>query len=327
MTMENKFSILRAASLIARSLEVTIRGLPDIKNPPSPLINPFNPQESLSLKFFLAGLPLHVLREAEAGSPIKGGLCGAQYQHGDLYHAWKRKFGGMEVSEARRLLVVLTALALAAVVGIGGFTQTRRASRARPFRNCGRDRSKALPDQLEQPRRHSSSADESAGERRRRRQTVRHGLFDVSRRRRPHAHGYRAVDVPARRGSHRTLGARYSDRELFWIIKNGIRWSGMPAFGRVESDEHIWNLVHYVRTLRAAQAFPRRTEEPRACHPKIALDTAGPSATALVRRATTGGEAAAILPSLPPCSLTHRIVEPSFLRRTWPRLLSFLPPN
>jgi mono/diheme cytochrome c family protein len=43
---------------------------------------------------------------------------------------------------------------------------------------------------------------------------------------------------------------RYSDRELFWIVKNGIRLSGMPAFGRVESDEHIWNLVHYVRSLR-----------------------------------------------------------------------------
>jgi mono/diheme cytochrome c family protein len=43
---------------------------------------------------------------------------------------------------------------------------------------------------------------------------------------------------------------QYSDRELFWIVKNGIRLSGMPAFGRVESDEHIWNLAHYVRTLR-----------------------------------------------------------------------------
>ena len=42
---------------------------------------------------------------------------------------------------------------------------------------------------------------------------------------------------------------QYSDRELFWIVKNGIRLSGMPAFGRVESDEHIWNLVQYVRTL------------------------------------------------------------------------------
>ena len=46
---------------------------------------------------------------------------------------------------------------------------------------------------------------------------------------------------------------QYSDRELFWIVKNGIRLSGMPAFGNVETDEHIWNLVHYVRTLRALE--------------------------------------------------------------------------
>jgi len=44
----------------------------------------------------------------------------------------------------------------------------------------------------------------------------------------------------------------YSDRELFWIVKNGIRFSGMPAFGKVESDEHIWSLVHYVRSLNAS---------------------------------------------------------------------------
>jgi mono/diheme cytochrome c family protein len=42
---------------------------------------------------------------------------------------------------------------------------------------------------------------------------------------------------------------QYSDPELFWIIKNGIRFSGMPGFGKVESDEHIWHLVRYIRTL------------------------------------------------------------------------------
>ena len=41
----------------------------------------------------------------------------------------------------------------------------------------------------------------------------------------------------------------YSDWELFWIVKNGIRLSGMPAFGKVESDEHIWDFVLYVRSL------------------------------------------------------------------------------
>lgn len=44
---------------------------------------------------------------------------------------------------------------------------------------------------------------------------------------------------------------QYSGRELFWIVKNGIRLSGMPAFGKVESDEHIWHLVNYVRSLPA----------------------------------------------------------------------------
>ena len=45
----------------------------------------------------------------------------------------------------------------------------------------------------------------------------------------------------------------YTDQELFWIIKNGIRLSGMPAFGKVEPDEHIWDLVLYVRSLPRAQ--------------------------------------------------------------------------
>jgi len=52
-----------------------------------------------------------------------------------------------------------------------------------------------------------------------------------------------------------SLGAQsYSDHEIFWVVKNGIRWSGMPAFGSVEPDEHIWDLVFYVRALPKASA-------------------------------------------------------------------------
>lgn len=47
---------------------------------------------------------------------------------------------------------------------------------------------------------------------------------------------------------------RFSDQELFWIIQNGIRFTGMPAFGKVETGNNIWNLVNYVRTLRGALA-------------------------------------------------------------------------
>ena len=45
----------------------------------------------------------------------------------------------------------------------------------------------------------------------------------------------------------------YSDAELFWIIKHGVRHSGMPGFGRIHSDDDIWRLVHYVRSLREGQ--------------------------------------------------------------------------
>ena len=43
---------------------------------------------------------------------------------------------------------------------------------------------------------------------------------------------------------------RWSDAELFVIIKYGIRHSGMPGFGHSEKDQQIWNLVRFVRTLR-----------------------------------------------------------------------------
>jgi mono/diheme cytochrome c family protein len=41
----------------------------------------------------------------------------------------------------------------------------------------------------------------------------------------------------------------WSDAELFWIIKNGVRFSGMPGFAKMQTDKEIWDLVHYVRSL------------------------------------------------------------------------------
>jgi len=44
----------------------------------------------------------------------------------------------------------------------------------------------------------------------------------------------------------------WSDPELFWIIKHGVRLTGMPGFGRALDDEEIRALVAYVRTLPRA---------------------------------------------------------------------------
>ena len=42
-----------------------------------------------------------------------------------------------------------------------------------------------------------------------------------------------------------------SDGELFWIIKNGYSFGGMPSFAGRFSDEALWTLVGYTRALAA----------------------------------------------------------------------------
>jgi hypothetical protein len=101
----SKFFILRAASPAARSLEVRIRGLPDIKSPPSSFINSFNPQKSHSSQEFFrryagqfasvqesAGMQIErcvistfgrredELREGKASSSGRSTCCGSEIE-------------------------------------------------------------------------------------------------------------------------------------------------------------------------------------------------------------------------------------------------------
>jgi mono/diheme cytochrome c family protein len=51
------------------------------------------------------------------------------------------------------------------------------------------------------------------------------------------------------------------DGELEWIISNGVRMTGMPAFGPSRSEQEIWQLVAALRRL------PRLTDaEQRELH-------------------------------------------------------------
>jgi mono/diheme cytochrome c family protein len=40
-----------------------------------------------------------------------------------------------------------------------------------------------------------------------------------------------------------------SDGELFWLLQNGIRMSGMPGFGPTHNDQEVWNIVTFLRRL------------------------------------------------------------------------------
>src|ERR1700682_6273018 len=43
---------------------------------------------------------------------------------------------------------------------------------------------------------------------------------------------------------------KLADGEIFWIIENGVRFTGMPAFGGGHgSEEDSWKLVHFIRHL------------------------------------------------------------------------------
>lgn len=40
-----------------------------------------------------------------------------------------------------------------------------------------------------------------------------------------------------------------TDGELYYIISNGVRFTGMPAWGGEDSPEEIWQLVSFIRRL------------------------------------------------------------------------------
>jgi mono/diheme cytochrome c family protein len=60
-----------------------------------------------------------------------------------------------------------------------------------------------------------------------------------------------------------------SDGELFYVIEDGIRFTGMPAWGGAGKPEESWKLVHFIRHL------PRLTDEERVEMERINPRSAG----------------------------------------------------
>jgi mono/diheme cytochrome c family protein len=60
---------------------------------------------------------------------------------------------------------------------------------------------------------------------------------------------------------------KLSDGEIFWIIENGVRFTGMPAFGGSQgSPEDSWKLVRFLRHL--PQLSPDERMEMERYNPK-----------------------------------------------------------
>ncbi len=46
----------------------------------------------------------------------------------------------------------------------------------------------------------------------------------------------------------------WTPAELYWIIKNGIKMSGMPAFGLTHDERELWGMVAFVQKLPGMSA-------------------------------------------------------------------------
>jgi mono/diheme cytochrome c family protein len=57
----------------------------------------------------------------------------------------------------------------------------------------------------------------------------------------------------------------YTDAQLFWVIKNGLRATGMPAFGVNHTDDEIAAIAAFVR--RTPQLTPEERKELAAAAP------------------------------------------------------------
>ncbi len=41
----------------------------------------------------------------------------------------------------------------------------------------------------------------------------------------------------------------YTDAQLFWIVQNGLKMTGMPAFGTTHKDKELWGLIAVLQKL------------------------------------------------------------------------------
>lgn len=85
-----------------------------------------------------------------------------------------------------------------------------------------------------------------------------------------------------------------SDGELFYIIENGVRLTGMPAWGSPgpEDDEESWELVHFIRHL--PRITPEELAEMKELNPKSRREWQEEEAA---RKFLEGGDAAPVPPS------------------------------
>lgn len=61
---------------------------------------------------------------------------------------------------------------------------------------------------------------------------------------------------------HKT-GTQYTEAQIFWIAKHGIRRTGMFANGKWSSDKDLWTMAAYIKRIRELPPTVQQALEPK----------------------------------------------------------------
>ncbi|MGH9415082.1 MAG: c-type cytochrome [Terriglobales bacterium] len=80
----------------------------------------------------------------------------------------------------------------------------------------------------------------------------------------------------------------WKDQELHWIIQNGVRFTGMPSWQGILSDQDMWKLTRYIHAL--PQLTPQRLAalDALVAPPPLAAPAAAPASATLTQQIALG---------------------------------------
>jgi mono/diheme cytochrome c family protein len=69
------------------------------------------------------------------------------------------------------------------------------------------------------------------------------------------------------------VGTEYSEAQVFWVAKHGIRHSGMFANGKWDSDQKLWTIAAFIKRMHALPPAVRLALEPKKPAPSESKDS------------------------------------------------------
>jgi mono/diheme cytochrome c family protein len=56
----------------------------------------------------------------------------------------------------------------------------------------------------------------------------------------------------------------WTPRQLFWIVKNGVKMTGMPSFGVTHNEDEVWSIVAFIEKLPEMSSEQYQQMKPQA---------------------------------------------------------------